>query len=76
MFSGLFNANGNSNNNNGVNNNNNNNNDFNNNGNYVPVYPQTNSNMDGPIQSGVRTVGAMVRPIIDSIFDVSISKYR
>lgn len=73
MFSGLFNANGN--NYNGVNNNNNNN-DFNNNGNYVPVYPQTNSNMDGPIQTGVRTVGAMVRPIIDSIFDVSISKFR
>ncbi|XP_073845150.1 uncharacterized protein isoform X2 [Musca autumnalis] len=85
MFSGLFNANGNSNsnnnndnmanNNNGYSSNINNNNNYN--GNYASGYPQSNANIGvGPIQEGVRTVGGMIRPIIDSIFDIPISTLR
>ncbi|XP_058986904.1 putative uncharacterized protein DDB_G0286901 isoform X2 [Musca domestica] len=84
MFSGFFNANGNSNNNNRDKDNslgNNNNNVYvnNNNDNYGAGGYNTPNNAQigvGPIQEGVRTVGGMIRPIIDSIFDIPISTLR
>ncbi|XP_061399328.1 bromodomain-containing protein DDB_G0280777 [Musca vetustissima] len=61
MFSGLFNANAND----------------NNNDNYGSGYPANNAYIGaGPIQEGVRTVGGIIRPIIDSIFDIPISTLR
>uniref|UniRef100_A0A1I8Q113 Uncharacterized protein n=1 Tax=Stomoxys calcitrans TaxID=35570 RepID=A0A1I8Q113_STOCA len=72
MFSGLFNQNGNSNNNNAGNSNNNGYN--NNNG---PDYSQTNSNMGnaGAPAAMIKPMG-IVRPIIDSIFEIPISTLR
>ncbi|XP_075168698.1 uncharacterized protein LOC142240837 isoform X2 [Haematobia irritans] len=75
MFNGLFNPSSNNAGNAGIsntNNNNNNNNDFTN---YAPAYPQSNANLESIGQAIIRPMG-MVRPIIDSIFEIPISTLR